>query len=621
MMIPARILPLLLLLPRVWAHSDVAASLERLAAAEREVREDKSRWNSAKLRQAEEDAATAAASPDVADKNEAHNLLGVIYLRLERPADGLRELMKVDLGGEAPNRPVYLFNIGRAYEMNGMWETAFDSYLQAIGTQSSFEVAANGLLRVSAQADPHKAMEACMALLVAGSTDSANRCFDRELPKWKEEPTPEAVFTFVMQRSASEREFQFPPGTPGTWREALDEIRDAMAADYPIDFTKAPKHDRAKPEAEFVRLLLARGAVFGGLAHTKSEDTLKNARRATASYAAAWALDSSKTDSARRAVDLLEEFQQIEDRKALIVNLARSVASRSDLPVKADRPDTWEAWSGLYTVVGNALGDGRTCRSADNPDDPLYYWLRALDAELHAKGTKPFPAVVPRPDVTKIRPSSSLVLNRHLADCYRDIGATELYHRFDDATKPMLRAERPFDPVKEKLEFHLRSMFYPGGIGKSVVQAGLLQVMNTPERWGQGWKPFGERFASSQGTRIIRQNIAFWLDTAFGQEPRYERSPYRSAGDRFKYSVSQTFICYSDRRTRQFAVWRVGSAVAAELISNVWRPRGTGYGDRKASSALLRSAADLGGDAGSNLLREFLPRRGKRWARFLRAFL
>lgn len=620
---PARLILILLQLPSVWAQSvDLAASLARLAEAQNEVSEDPSKFAAAKLRQAQADAAAAASSPNVLDRNEAHNLLGVIYLWLKRSADGLSEFMRIDFGAESPNRPVYQFNIGRAYEMTGMHEKAVDSYLQALSAQPALSQAESALLRVSAGTAPDRAMQVCVALLEAKQTQthSADSCFDREWQRWKQAASPEPVFTFLMRRYAGEREFRPPAGTPVSWAGALDEIRDAVKADYAVDFTKAPRHDQARPEAEFVRLLIGQSELFRRSTDAKGGDPVKDARRAVASLAAVWALDNSNTEAARSAADLLQEFRGIEDRKTLILKLAQSVASRSELAAETAR-ETWDAWSRLYATVGSVLGEDRTCRSSSNSDDPLYYWLRALDAELHGKGTKPLPVLFPKPDPATVQTSSSLGVNRHLADCYRDIGDAQLYHRFDDATKPPLRIERPFNPVEDKLEVHLRSMFYPGGIGKSVVQAALLQAMDTPERWGQGWNAFGERFASSQGTRIIRQNIAFGLDTALGQEPRYERSPYRSAGDRFKYSVAQTFICYSDRRTRQFAIWRVGSALAAQLISNTWRPRGTGYGDRRTSSALLRTAADLGGDTGSNLLREFLPRRGKTWARFLRAFL
>jgi hypothetical protein len=287
---------------------------------------------------------------------------------------------------------------------------------------------------------------------------------------------------------------------------------------------------------------------------------------------------------------------------------------------KLGQPDRLKDWASLYASVGDDLADLQACRSSSDNQDPLYYWLRALDVELRGKGVKQLPVLLPKPDPATVQPSSSLALNRHLADCFKDLGAMDLYHRFDEATRPQFRTELPFEPVKDKAEYHLRSMFYPGGLAKSALQAGLLQAMNTPQRWGQGAQAFGERFASSQGTRIIRQNLAFWLDTVFQQEPRYERAPYREVGARLQHALSQTWLCYSDRRTRQFAVWRVASAIGSELISNAWRPRGGGYGDSKASSALMRAGADLGGDTASDMLREFLPRRNK-IGRFLRWFI
>src|SRR5262249_49265825 len=59
------------------------------------------------------------------------------------------------------------------------------------------------------------------------------------------------------------------------------------------------------------------------------------------------------------------------------------------------------------------------------------------------------------------------------------------------------------------------------------------------------------------------------------------------------------------------AIWRIASAMGSEFVSNAWRPRGTRLQDGGTVPALLRAGTTLGTDTVSNLLREFVPVRGR----------
>jgi hypothetical protein len=167
---------------------------------------------------------------------------------------------------------------------------------------------------------------------------------------------------------------------------------------------------------------------------------------------------------------------------------------------------------------------------------------------------------------------------------------------------------------KDKLNFHLRKMIYGGGLVKSAAQAAVAQASSTPTEWGQGWDAFGRRFASSHGTRAIRQTLQFTLDTAvpfMHQDPRYIAAPQLDTTGQIANVFKQTFFSPDDHLKNRFAAWRVGSALGSELISNAWRPDGPRWGDRSIRAALYRTAFDIGGDLIGNALREFLPQRGK----------
>jgi hypothetical protein len=147
-------------------------------------------------------------------------------------------------------------------------------------------------------------------------------------------------------------------------------------------------------------------------------------------------------------------------------------------------------------------------------------------------------------------------------------------------------------------------MVAPGAVAGSAVTGAMLQWRDSPEEWGQGAQGYGRRVASVNGTRAVRQALAFSLDSTFRQDPRYHRSGRQGAGARIRHAVvAETLLTRTDRGRRTFAVWRFGSAFGAGLISNYWRPASVnGVGD-----GFERGAYSIAGDAAINIFYEFWP--------------
>ena len=61
-----------------------------------------------------------------------------------------------------------------------------------------------------------------------------------------------------------------------------------------------------------------------------------------------------------------------------------------------------------------------------------------------------------------------------------------------------------------------------GGIRR--IYAGIVQAWIARESWGQGGGVYGKRFASALSTSAIHGVLAFGLDSALHQDPRYFRS-------------------------------------------------------------------------------------------------
>src|ERR1039458_889340 len=157
--------------------------------------------------------------------------------------------------------------------------------------------------------------------------------------------------------------------------------------------------------------------------------------------------------------------------------------------------------------------------------------------------------------------------------------------------------------VKEKLSLHWHNTVSPLALLGVAAYDGVLQEMNTPREWGQGWNAYGERMASSMGASAIHSTLAFGLDATLHQDPRYFRANkgnwLRPAG----HALRGTILTRTDAGGEAFSTWRVGSAYGSAYLSNLWYPKrldtfelGVGQG-----------SITLGFDLVKNLATEFWP--------------
>jgi hypothetical protein len=160
----------------------------------------------------------------------------------------------------------------------------------------------------------------------------------------------------------------------------------------------------------------------------------------------------------------------------------------------------------------------------------------------------------------------------------------------------------PLD-VGGKLRFHAESVYSPLALAGSAAYAGLLQGLDAPEEWGQGSKAYGKRVASTVGYTAIHASLAFGLDSALHQDPRYLRSLDTGFWRRSAHALHHTIMTRTDSGGQTLAIWRVGSAYGAAFLSNQWYP------DRlnTVSLGLEQGSLQLGFDFAGNLASEFWP--------------
>jgi hypothetical protein len=135
------------------------------------------------------------------------------------------------------------------------------------------------------------------------------------------------------------------------------------------------------------------------------------------------------------------------------------------------------------------------------------------------------------------------------------------------------------------------------------VNAGFLQMIDSPSEWGQGASGYGRRVGSSVASSGIRSVLAFGLDSTLHQDPRYFRSDSTGFWARTGHALRGTILTRTDSGGETLSTWRLGSAYGAAFISNQWYP------DRlnTVRRGFVNGSTRLGFDLAKNVIAEFWP--------------
>jgi len=438
---------------------------------------------------------------------------------------------------------------------------------------------------------PNSAVDSCLdtAILEWGGTSGAEALLHVLVNRYADTGLEETSFNKHMVTVK-----QVTEGT-SQWNDLVGGLRRAYDGTFAATFSPPAAHKEFPAWTTSQQLSRDLSRLLTRMGETKESNTSddQSASVGLSYYATAWGLDHSNAKAALHAATVLQNHPDIAQRDELTMSLVNE-----SVPGKTEKEDeNWPQLVRLHLVLGDILSSTGECGSDANSASPFYQYEKALALE---KKNRPNDAYSRSPE-----------LNRRLADCYKRLGNGEQAAKFNKDVVLSLQQYRPLTPTEDKLRYHIRSLWYPGGIMKSGVQAGLLMALDTPEKWHQGPAGFFRRFANSHATRAVRQGLAFGLDSTLHEDPHFLRSPVPGFRRRFLYSIKQTFLCQNDELSPTFATFRVGSAFGSEFISNAWRPSGTGYGDSNTRGAVLRALAVLGGDTAGNVFQEFITQRGK----------
>jgi hypothetical protein len=138
----------------------------------------------------------------------------------------------------------------------------------------------------------------------------------------------------------------------------------------------------------------------------------------------------------------------------------------------------------------------------------------------------------------------------------------------------------------------------------NVIQAGISQAANGLPHYGQGWGPFGERYAAQEGDQFTGSMLIYGvIPSVLHQDPRYFRRGRGSTWSRIGYAMSRVVIARTDAGKATVNVSQLVGQLGQASISMLYYPKE----DRRLEGVLSGWAINQGYNIGWNQLKEFTP--------------
>jgi hypothetical protein len=169
------------------------------------------------------------------------------------------------------------------------------------------------------------------------------------------------------------------------------------------------------------------------------------------------------------------------------------------------------------------------------------------------------------------------------------------YSSYDWNAPPMM--------AKQKFQLSARGLIDPVSFLAVAGIAGAEQNRNIFPSYGGGIEGYGKRYGAAMANRVSGALLGRAVYPAiFHQDPRYFYKGKGSIKSRTLYAISAAVMTRSDSGRWQPNYSQVLGNFSAAALSNLYYPEA----DRGGSLVLLNGLSETGGNAVSNLIREFL---------------
>jgi len=245
---------------------------------------------------------------------------------------------------------------------------------------------------------------------------------------------------------------------------------------------------------------------------------------------------------------------------------------------------------GVYKVSATKDGLGRY----DSPDIPI------LAGEQHLLTKVVVPISIGTTEV-RVSADQSVIAEEqvHIALEQRVLGVLPNFYSTYDWNAP------PMGP-RQKFELALRAVTDPITFVGAGTVAGFEQATNSFPGYGLGAQGYAKRYGAAYADDFIgRMMGSAVFPSVFHQDPRYFYKGSGSISSRALYALSSAIVCRGDSGRLQPNYSHVLGSFTAGGLSNLYYPSAS----RGVSLTILNGLIETAGNAGNNLLREFVFKR------------
>jgi hypothetical protein len=158
--------------------------------------------------------------------------------------------------------------------------------------------------------------------------------------------------------------------------------------------------------------------------------------------------------------------------------------------------------------------------------------------------------------------------------------------------------------VKQKFELFAGESVAPSRFLRSAAGAGISQVRNSLDGYGQGAAGYGKRFGSSLAT-VTSSNFfgTFMISSMLHRDPRYFLTLHGGPGHRIGYALSRIVVSRTDEGTNAANWAGMIAPLLAEGLANSYLP----VKEQTAGRTFQRYGIRIGLNTAANALREYWP--------------
>jgi len=167
------------------------------------------------------------------------------------------------------------------------------------------------------------------------------------------------------------------------------------------------------------------------------------------------------------------------------------------------------------------------------------------------------------------------------------------------------RDKNNFAPLTagQKVKFWAKGLFGPMMLVTAAGSAAVAQARDIPSPWGQGAEGYGHRFGNYFAKQALQRTLRLGGEELLHEDNRYFSSGEHGIGRRLAYALKSSVMARDDKGRQHLSLSEVGSLAGAAFISRTWQPST----NNSAYDGAKSFAISLGTNAGTNVLREFLP--------------